>query len=182
MEHAKKMMLVDADLRNVKRYYSLLDENISRVLNRQDIADRDKLTLYQQALNKYLANRKTVEHELNQPIKVEVAPPKQPTVKDDFLTGLSEAEREKAEQILSDLTAYSPYDFDEKGRLVREGKSIKGSSLSELVTRELHPPASKKKQKGEPIGWEFFESFRKSKEKLTPGKRLRKKKVWEDYE
>ena len=75
MEHAKKMMLVDTnfDIGNIKRRHTLLDQNISEVLDRQDIDDREKIKLYQQTLNKYLVNRKLIENELNRPLKVEVA-------------------------------------------------------------------------------------------------------------
>jgi hypothetical protein len=62
MENVKKMMLIDSnfatgDFRNVKRHYSLLDQNISDVLNRQDIDDHGKLILYRNALTKFLINR-----------------------------------------------------------------------------------------------------------------------------
>ena len=75
MEHAKKMMLVDTnfDIGNIKRRHTLLDQNISEVLDRQDLDDREKIKLYQQTLNKYLVNRKLIEKELNRPLKVEVA-------------------------------------------------------------------------------------------------------------
>jgi hypothetical protein len=75
MEHAKKWMLVDpsVDLRNVKRHYGALDQNISNVLNRQDVDDREKLRLYQTALNKFLNNRQSVESELNKPVEVELS-------------------------------------------------------------------------------------------------------------
>lgn len=75
-EHMKKMMLVDAanfasDLRNVKRHYGVLDQNISDVLNREDIDEREKLKLYQVALSKFLVNRQAVESALGEPVKVE---------------------------------------------------------------------------------------------------------------
>jgi len=74
MEHARKMMLVDAgssDLRNMRRHHSELDQDVSGVLNRQDISDDEKLKLYQTTLNKFLISRQTVEKKLTEPVKVE---------------------------------------------------------------------------------------------------------------
>ncbi len=63
MKQAKKMMLVDfdqgIDLRNTKRQYSLLDQNISDVLNQQIVEDHEKAQIYQTALNKFLINRQS---------------------------------------------------------------------------------------------------------------------------
>ena len=72
MEHVK-LVLVDPtniDVRNIKRYYGLLDQSISDVLNRRDIDERTNLQLYQAVVNKFLLNRQTVENELKEPIKV----------------------------------------------------------------------------------------------------------------
>jgi len=79
MEHAKKWMLVDPsiDARHAKRHYSALDQNISNVLHRQDVDDREKLRLYQIALSKFLANRHSVESELNE--LTTVPEPQKPT-------------------------------------------------------------------------------------------------------
>jgi hypothetical protein len=69
---AKKMMLVDAsqlDVRNTAKHYTLLDQNISDILERRDISDADKLRLYQSALNRFLLNRQKIEGEVNESVK-----------------------------------------------------------------------------------------------------------------
>jgi hypothetical protein len=69
---AKKMMLVDAsqlDVRNTAKHYTLLDQNISDILERRDINDADKLRLYQSALNRFLLNRQKIEGEVNESVK-----------------------------------------------------------------------------------------------------------------
>ena len=50
------MMLIDAnfDLGNIKRQHTLLNQNISEVLDRQDLDNQEKIKLYQQTSNKYL--------------------------------------------------------------------------------------------------------------------------------
>jgi hypothetical protein len=75
MEHARKLMLIDSnfDTRNVKKRYSQLDKSISEVLESDESVDeREKVRRYQQALNRFLLNRESVERELEQPAKVEV--------------------------------------------------------------------------------------------------------------
>lgn len=68
-------MLIDSnfDTRNVKKRYSQLDKSISEVLESDESVDeREKVRRYQQALNRFLLNRETVERELDRPAKVEV--------------------------------------------------------------------------------------------------------------
>lgn len=76
MEHAKKMALVDSnfviDPRNIKKHYSSLDQSVVDVLNRQDIDDYGKLVLYRIALNKFLINKRALETDLDEPLKVTV--------------------------------------------------------------------------------------------------------------
>ena len=75
------MYLVDSnypDLRNIKKHYSDLDKNVSEVLERRDLKDDEKLTLYHQALSKFLINRRAVETELEEkPPKIRLAAPKE---------------------------------------------------------------------------------------------------------
>jgi hypothetical protein len=73
---AKKMMLVDAsqlDVRNTAKHYTLLDQNISDILERRDISDADKLRLYQSALNRFLLNRQKIEGEVNESVKASIS-------------------------------------------------------------------------------------------------------------
>ena len=76
MEHAKKMTLVDSnfavDPRNIKRHYSSLDQIVVDILNRQDIDDYEKLILYRIALNKFLVNKKNLEADLDEPLKIQL--------------------------------------------------------------------------------------------------------------
>lgn len=202
---AKKMFLVDsnyattADLRNVKKHHSALDRNISEVLERRDLDDEDKLTLYRQALNKYLINRRLVESELEErPPKVRLAEPKEKSVEEAYLKDLrSGEERKKVASVLADLTAHTPLTWDDKGQLVHQGRVVEGSSLPEIIEHhlELRDQATKKKKTGKekPIGWETFSVYRPDIEaaaiKRTPptprrSKRRRSRKVdidWETY-
>ena len=113
MEHARKMMLVDAgssDLRNMRRHHSELDQDVSGVLNRQDISDDEKLKLYQTTLNKFLISRQTVEKKLTEPVKVE-------TVKSSSGSADQDDKTTELGQILSELL----------NRIKKEGESSSSS-------------------------------------------------------
>jgi hypothetical protein len=193
MERARKMYLVDsADLRNVKKRYSDLDKNISEVLERENLDDGEKLTLYRQALNKYLINRRLVESELEEkPPKVRVSTPKEKSVEEAYLESLpSVEERKKAARAIADVTSHTPLSWDDKGRLVHQGRIVEGSSLPEIIGHHLKLSEQKSKKKAtEPIGWETFDVYRPElKADVAPpprrSKRRRRQKVeldWEAY-
>ena len=158
MDRTKKMYLVDSnypDLRNVKKHYSDLDRNVSEVLERRDLKDDEKLTLYHQALNKFLINRRAVETELEEkPPKIRLATPKEKSAEEKYLETLQAGEeRKKAERIIANVKAYTPLDWDEKGRLVHRGEVVEGSSLPEIVSHHLKIAEKKKSSASKkPIG------------------------------
>ncbi len=126
MEHAKKLMLVDPtnlDVRHVKRHYGLLDENISNVLDREDVDDYLKVRLYQNALNKFLANRQVIENDLNKPLKVAVETPKPTTSLDTYLTTLTDDQKTKFEQLVATAQEFEEgaVAAPEKKKKVRRG-------------------------------------------------------------
>ena len=62
------MLLVDPDdFRNIRQHHSLLNKSISDVSTRRD---EKKLSLHQQTLNKLLVNKRVIERELEEPLKV----------------------------------------------------------------------------------------------------------------
>ena len=94
------MYLVDSnypDLRNVKKHYSDRDKNVSVVLERRDLKDDEKLTLYYQALNKFLINRRAVETELEEkPPEVRLAAPNEKSAEEKYLATASRRRTQKS--------------------------------------------------------------------------------------
>jgi len=199
MEHSKKMMLVDPnDLRSVKKHHSLLDRDISNVLNLQSASDSEKARLYQQTLARFLINRQAIEADFKEPINVRETP-KEKSVEETFISGLPFEQRAKATQVLEDLFAYTPLRWDEKGQLKSDGQVISGSDLPSLISHELQQG----EKKTTPIGWDVFTSSlhpnikipklekKKTKSKvslpvLTESRKTRSKgrnvnKKWENY-
>ena len=70
------MRLVDSnfviDPRNIKKHYSSLDQSVADVLDRQDIGDYGELVFYQIVLNKFLIIKKSLESDLDEPLKVTI--------------------------------------------------------------------------------------------------------------
>ena len=150
-------------MRNVKKHYSDLDKNVSEVLERRDLKDDEKLTLYHQALNKFLINKSAVETELEEkPPKIRLAAPKEKSAEEKYLETLQAGEeRKKAERIIADVKAYTLLNWDQKGQLVHRGQVVEGSSLPEIMSHHLEIVEKKKsKASKKPIGWETFEEYR----------------------
>jgi hypothetical protein len=184
---ARKMMLVDAntpDLHNVTRHHSELDRNISDILNRQDLDDYDKLKLYHHTLNKFLVNRRAVESELDQPVKVQQVEPKAKSARETLLSNLdTDDERKKAEGIIDDVVAYTPIRWDEKGRLIDNGRVVESAKLDELVTHELKKIGRKQPKSSRtstPTAHQLYEKYRKASPPAapTPSKRRRRNKTF----
>jgi len=140
MEHAKKWLLVDPslDARHTKRHYSALDQNISDVLNRQDVDDREKLRLYQVALGKFLANRQSVESELNELAKVP-EPPKtsevdQKPILEQLVSLLAATPAAEAKAEISETKAESKRKRSEsRGRPRKSNRQRKEKSFTDWI-------------------------------------------------
>ena len=108
MERTKTIYFIGLnypDLRNVKKYYSDLDRNVSEELERRDLKDDEKLTLYRQTLNKFLINTSAVETELEEKSpKIRLAAPKKKSAEKKYLETLQAGEEhKKVEHIIADV-------------------------------------------------------------------------------
>ena len=64
---------------------------LSDVFSRRDVGDEEKLSFYQLALNKFLVNRRVIEKELEEPLKV-TEPEVKKDVKEAYLESLTPEE------------------------------------------------------------------------------------------
>ena len=150
MKHVRKMLLVDpVDFRNISQHHSLLDKSISDVLSRRDV-DEEKLSLYQQALNEFLVNRRVIERELEEPLKV-TEPEVRKDVNEAYHECLVPEERKRAKIVVEDISAYTALHWDEKGRLIHEGSTIEDLKFDEIVSHELKTDNKRRRTKP-PIG------------------------------
>ena len=135
----KKMMLVDPRfVHNFQRplvtQATSLSGDIRSILDVPDIDDRTKVTMYQQALSKYLNVHHRLTDEHAPPIKVEtVAKETEEFDENNILTSLPQPLRTDAEELLKLIKELTFLGWDQKGRLLRDGSAVEGSQISELV-------------------------------------------------
>lgn len=177
---AKKMMLIDAanfnDLRSAKRHYSALDQNVSNVLDRQDLNDFDKLKLYQHTLSRFLINKQEVENEVSKPVNVQTTESKPKGLEETLLESFPAREREKVSGVLDDVVAYTPLRWNNKGELISEGRTVKDSDLSKLIAHEFKRTNKSQKGRDAPIGWDVYSKNRPMTLTSTPQTKRRSKR------
>ncbi len=157
MEHTKKMTLVDSnfviDPRNIKRHYSSLDQSVVDVLDRQDIDDYGKLILYRIALNKFLVNKKALESELEEPLKVAVD-----SSKVEEKPVLATDQQVKDEVAASTSTTF-PSLFETTKEAIETSRSKKSSNNRRkkrkvtIKDRSIHSPPLSRKRKRTRTQW-----------------------------
>lgn len=180
MESFKKMMLVDQRmLQNMQQLQNTqqlpqpnvtqmqtLDQEMSTILQRHDLSERDKMTLYNQALNRYMTYRSKFYTD-QIPIQVKLESAKlSPLVMNKTDTNTSEGpdiiEREillsvpksmhtKAQLLLSKIRNDSDMSWTSKGELVYKDRVVENSNMSDLMNDIL-----RRRQNNNPKGWQIF--------------------------
>ena len=178
MEHTKKMVVVPQELADAmlhsKRYEQTettfsnsLDKSMNDVLSRQDLNDYDKVTLYNQILQRYLQREKRVTNpqpismniESNQTSKEEKLDGVTKEIKPDpivtgALNSVSATQKSKTKKLREWIERYRDtgvIDWNAYGEVSFDGELIKGSNLIDLVKDIVQG------QRGfEPKGWKDF--------------------------
>ena len=183
MEHARKMVLVDPRLLDTLRSpppstdtlgkkVQAFDDEMMTILDRKDLDDRTKVTLYNQVLQRY--NALSDKH-VNEPVRVVSlnesmsaaasgvgsgtgvgsGPVVQGTVgapssgiEADVVDTVPKTMQVKARRLMEHLKR--DIAWTARGELIHEGVSVVGSNVVDLVN-DLLP-----KRKTDPIGWQPF--------------------------
>ena len=116
-------------------------------------------------MNKFLINRRVIERELEEPLKVTESEVKK-NVKEAYIESLTPVERKRTKRVFKDISAYTPLRWDEKGRLIHEGSTIEGSKLDDIVSYELKTNTKRSRTKP-PIGWDTYSTYR-GRQTVTP--------------
>ena len=152
--------LVDNFQRPLVTQATSLSGDIRSILDVPDIDDRTKVTMYQQALSKYLNSHHRLTDEHAAPIKVEtVAKETEEFDENNILTSLPQPSCTDAEELLKLIKEHTSLGWDQKGRLLRDGSAVEGSQISESVENLVK---KNKKRKTEPIGWNVFSAALKN--------------------
>ena len=186
MEHARKMALVDPRLLDslrapaptdtLGRKVQVLDDEMKVILDRQDLADGDKVVMYNQVLQRYntLADRRarepvrvmTVNKDTSPVVTAAAVANTDPTPPEAEATGMEaavavgmeadvvdsvpKALRGKARRLMERLKR--DVAWNARGELMHKGVAVPGSNVVDLVNDLLR----QRKTVGTPTGWQVF--------------------------
>ena len=175
MEHTHKMFLVDKhqlerltptqsedwDIRKVET--KRLDSEMRDVLNRTDLTDHDKATLYSNILHKFLNHTRQAETEKSK--LTLIMPPsdpgdvKHPTAADfvvsEVVNALSDSHRPRGRMLLRTMEGQKDVaSWNERGEFLYKGNVVVGSNMYELV--KAVTGKQNITQANVPNGWDEF--------------------------
>ena len=183
MTHAAKMALVPQEM--LERVQHLpdpspatkatlaLDTEMKNILDRTDIAEDEKVKLYNQTLSRYL----TLDHQRKQPLEMKLTSTSEDpvstsddlkervstnnmndkkdqkhTLENDVVGSVPVTLRKKAERLLKHLKSdRNIIDWNQRGEIIAEGNIVKGSHLIDLIKDTL-----RKRKDFNPRGWKEF--------------------------
>ena len=184
MTHAAKMALVPQEM--LERFQHLpdpspatkatlaLDTEMKNILDRTDIAEDEKVKLYNQTLSRYL----TLDHQRKLPLEMKLTSKledpvstsddlkeqvstnnnmndkkdQKHTLENDVLGSVPVTLRKKTERLLKHLKSdRNIIDWNQRGEIIAEGHIVKGSHLIDLIKDTL-----RKRKDFNPRGWKEF--------------------------
>ena len=167
MEHARKMVLMDPrvldTLRSpppptdtVGKKVQALDDEMKTILDRKDLDDGIKVTLYNQVLQRYNV---LVDKRVKEPIRVvsvgkEVGPKLEKeeevsSMEADVVNTVPKSLQAKARRLMEHLKRNVAW--NDRGELIHEGVPVAGSNAVDLVHDLL-----RKRKTDDPTGWQSF--------------------------
>ena len=167
MEHASKMVLMDPrvldTLRSpppptdtVGKKVQALDDEMKTILDRKDLDDGTKVTLYNQVLQRYNV---LVDKRVKEPIRVvsvgkEVGPKFEKeeevsSMEADVVNTVPKSLQAKARRLMEHLKRNVAW--NDRGELIHEGVPVAGSNAVDHVHDLL-----RKRKTGDPTGWQSF--------------------------
>ena len=168
-----KMMLVPSNIQSpLTTKVSALDTQMKQILDRTDIDDYTKATMYSQVLNEYLK----VRNQINEPQPIHIIDHTQPKIQQIPTPSPQEADnepqqqqpqnnlnhilelvpknyRQKAATLLGLIENNPNINFNDKSELVIGDRTIVGSHSVDLVNDLVRP---KNKSNPPPTGWSDF--------------------------
>lgn len=153
MEHTKKLVLVSPDYLNriqstptpapERSKMQLLEENLSSVLTDKNLDDTAKMKRYSDLLQRYM----TYDAKANTPPTVRVIPEQSETspersapntLEQDVLESIPKGLKNKAEQLMKKIMSNDNIlSWNNKGELVIDNRTIKGSNMIDLMNEVL---------------------------------------------
>ena len=171
MEYAKKMALVDPRILEtiasqpkdtVGKVLQRLDDDMQAIINRSDLKEGEKVTLYNQILDRYNdidekrvqePMRVTVVNDGNDEARVDKESESKPSgiVEVEIVDSVPKTLKRKAQRLVEKLKADSAVDWNDRGEFVHNGEVVTGSNMVDLVNNVL-----RKRKHIAPVGWKRF--------------------------
>ena len=164
MEHARKMALVDPRLLDtlrspppptdtVGKKVQALDDEMKTILDRKDLDDGTKVTLYNQVLQRYNV---LVDKRVKEPVRVIAVgkeagtePEEASSMEADVVNTIPKSLQSKARRLMEHLKRNIAW--NDRGELIHEGVPVAGSNAVDLVQDLL-----RKRKTDDPTGWQSF--------------------------
>ena len=177
MEFARKMALVDPRVLetvatppkdSVGKVLQRLNDEMQAIISRRDLQEREKVTLYNQILERY--NDIDEEH-VQEPTRVilvndkkdKACVDKEPestassgSVEIEIVDSAPKTLKRKAQRLVGKLKADSTVDWNDRGEFIYNGEVVTGSSMVDLVNGVL-----RKRKSVVPVGWKRFANYMK---------------------
>ena len=141
----KQWQRMDQLMTPTQRTISRLDQEMESILMRSDLSDSEKVTQYNQILQRYLEFQDRPKQELAPP-----PPPAKDLESEVFLT-VPKALKRKAEALIHRLKKDPTISWNERGELIYQGRIVPGTNMTDLINDALRP-----RKTFEPHGWQEF--------------------------
>ena len=151
----------------VKEKLTQLDQQMKGILERHDIDEYAKATMYSQVLQRYLS----LKRKFNEPVTIPIVVQEKgfdtnswtPTgqVSDDTLTAsllkyIPKTYKTKAKNLLEYIEKAPNVAFNDKGELMVHDRPIRGSNAMDLINDFVRPPTKGQVSQSDPVGWGEF--------------------------
>lgn len=128
---------------------SSLDREMQAILQRGDLADRDKVGEYNRVLQRYLEYQDHHRIPTVQTAPASTTP--SPDVEGDILRTVPKNLRQKAEAIMERIKRHPDMSWNERGEFVDRGRVLSGSNVVDLINDVL-----RHRKTFSPHGWQDF--------------------------
>ena len=140
----KQYQRMDHMMTPIQRTISRLDEEMENILRRSDINDSEKITLYNQVLQRYL--------EYQERPKQDTPPtPIAKDLKEEIFMTVPVNLKRKAEALLTRVQNDPNITWNERGEFIYQGQIVPGSNMTDLINDAL-----RQRKTFQPHGWRDF--------------------------
>ena len=141
----KQWQRMDQMMTPIQRTITRLDEEMESILNRTNLSDSEKVTLYNQVLQRYLEYQERPKQEPSLSL-----PPAKDIEGEVFMT-VPKTLKRKAEALIYRLKNDPNINWNERGELIYQGHIVPGSNMTDLINDAL-----RQRKTFEPRGWQDF--------------------------